>query len=269
MLECVINISEGSDPSIITRLSQAAGNSLLDIHSDQYHNRSVFTLFGRDVYRDSLALAGKAFELIDLRDHVGVHPRIGVVDVVPFVPIGDSDIFDALQARDRFASDIATQYSVPIFLYGPDRTLPQLRREAFKSLSPDYGPSTPHLKYGSIAVGARELLVAYNIYLAIPDLLLAKEVAAQVRSPYFRTLGLQVGNEVQVSANLVDPLNHGIYELYQTVSKFADVSKGELVGLAPRKVIEESPKNLWDILDLDIDKALEIRADRKLSDPPS
>ncbi len=238
------------------------------MHSDKFHNRSVFTLYGANVYEDALNLVRKAFQLLDLRNHVGVHPRIGVVDVVPFVPIGNSDIGHAILARDNFAKNIAAEYSVPAFLYGPNRTLPQIRREAFVVLAPDFGPPEPHPKYGSVAVGAREPLVAYNIYLAGSDLAKAKEIAKQVRSSFFRTLGLQVGNEVQVSANLIDPFNHGIHEFYEAVRALTHISRCELVGLAPLKVIENSPAALWDILDLDLDKALEVRAADKNSDPP-
>ncbi len=260
MLECVVNISEGNEPSVIAELNRAAGRSLLDTHSDPFHNRSVFTLYGLNVYRDAFALAEKAFELLDLSTHVGVHPRIGILDVVPFVPIGDTGFSEALEARERFAREISAKFSLPVFLYGPDRTLPHIRREAFKTLEPDFGPPQPHPRYGSVAVGARGLLVAYNLYMVRDDLDEAKLVAKEVRSHCFRTLGLRVGNQVQVSANLVDPLNHGIYEFYTAVSRLSPISRGELVGLAPLKTIDETPKRLWDTLDLNKYKALEIRA---------
>ncbi|MDA8271346.1 MAG: hypothetical protein M0Z39_08060 [Actinomycetota bacterium] len=267
MLECVVNISEGNDLELIAELAKAAGESLLDTHSDPYHHRSVFTLFGATVYSDVVKLTEKAFELLDITNHSGVHPRMGVVDVVPFVPVGDSDISQALQARQRFAREISTRFSVPVFLYGPDRTLPHIRREAFKTLAPDFGPPEPHPRWGSVSAGAREPLVAYNLYLSDPDLEAAKLVAKQVRCQHFRTLGLRVGDQVQVSANLIDPLNHGVYEFYRAVNSLVKISKGELVGLAPLKVIEETPKELWAMLDLSIDKAFESRATRINSDP--
>jgi glutamate formiminotransferase/glutamate formiminotransferase/formiminotetrahydrofolate cyclodeaminase len=266
-LECVVNISEGNDLELIAELAKAAGESLLDTHSDPYHHRSVFTLFGATVYSDVVKLTEKAFELLDITNHSGVHPRMGVVDVVPFVPVGDSDISQALQARQRFAREISTRFSVPVFLYGPDRTLPHIRREAFKTLAPDFGPPEPHPRWGSVSAGAREPLVAYNLYLSDPDLEAAKLVAKQVRCQHFRTLGLRVGDQVQVSANLIDPLNHGVYEFYRAVNSLVKISKGELVGLAPLKVIEETPKELWAMLDLSIDKAFESRATRINSDP--
>ncbi len=266
-MECVVNISEGNDLELIAELAKAAGESLLDTHSDPYHHRSVFTLFGATVYSDVVKLTEKAFELLDITNHSGVHPRMGVVDVVPFVPVGDSDISQALQARQRFAREISTRFSVPVFLYGPDRTLPHIRREAFKTLAPDFGPPEPHPRWGSVSAGAREPLVAYNLYLSDPDLEAAKLVAKQVRCQHFRTLGLRVGDQVQVSANLIDPLNHGVYEFYRAVNSLVKISKGELVGLAPLKVIEETPKELWAMLDLSIDKAFESRATRINSDP--
>lgn len=267
MLECVVNISEGNDSAVIAELANAAGESLLDTHSDPYHHRSVFTLYGATVYDDVLALTEKAFELLDITKHSGVHPRMGVVDVVPFVPVGDIDLSEAVQARERFAQEISTRFSVPVFLYGPDRTLPHIRLEAFKTLVPDFGPSEPHPRYGSVSAGAREPLVAYNLYLSNPDLETAKLAANQVRCQHFRTLGLRVGDQVQVSANLIDPLNHGVYEFYQAVNSLAKISRGELVGLAPLRVIEETPKELWAMLDLSIDKAIESRASIMNSDP--
>ncbi len=268
MLECVINISEGSDASVIAMLAEAAQDSLLDVHSDKYHHRSVYTLYGPGVYQSAVSLTEKAFELLDIREHIGVHPRIGVVDVVPFVPIGDTDMAEALRARQRYAFEISLRFQVPIFLYGPERTLPQIRRDAFKSLNPDFGPPEPHPRYGSIAVGARDLLVAYNLYLVDPDLDIARVVAKQVRCHHFRTLALKVGNEVQVSANLIDPLNHGIYEFYRAASGLAEISHGELVGLAPLEVVEGAPRELWEILNLNLEKTIEVRASKKYSGPP-
>lgn len=259
-MECVINISEGTSASLIEELSKSAGVSLVDVHSDPFHNRSVFTLCGSNVYDDALSLTEKAFQLLDIRDHYGVHPRGGVVDVVPFVPIGTSDISEAIDACRRFSQEVSSKHSVPIFIYDTEHTLPFVRKNAFQNLLPDYGPNEPHPRLGWIAAGAREPLVAYNLYLSAADLSMARHVAHQVRSDHFRTLGLKVGDQVQVSANLVDPLSHGIYEFFLEVNDLANVSHGELVGLAPLKVIEETPKRLWKTLGLSLNAALEVRA---------
>lgn len=262
MLECVINISEGTDSSIIEKLAEQAGRSLLDVHSDAYHNRSVFTLYGADVQKDAVSITTKAFELLDINNHIGAHPRIGVVDVVPFVPLNGSTFAEAEEACQSFAKEISERFAIPVFIYSKTQTLPEIRRGAYSSLRPDLGPPTPHPRSGSIAVGAREVLVAYNFYLSRTSIGEAKMIAKEVRSAHFRTLGLEIGDEVQLSANLVDPLRHGIIEFYRAVRSRSEISRGELVGLSPRAVIEEVPASLWKHLDLSLDKSIESRSNR-------
>ena len=180
MLECVVNISEGRDRTTVAAIADAAGADLLDVHTDPDHNRSVLTLVGE---RAARAVARTAVERLDLRSHTGVHPRLGVVDVVPFVPLGSTPLDEAITARDRFVRWIADDLGVPAFAYGPERSLPQVRRKAFVSLRPDAGPSAPHPTAGGVAVGARHVLVAWNVWLAEPDVALARRVAAAVRGP--------------------------------------------------------------------------------------
>lgn len=265
MLECVINISEGRRRDILAELSFAAREHLIDLHYDPHHNRSVFTLAGEGVHHSAMNLSCKAFDLLDIATHQGVHPRLGIVDVVPFVPLLGSTMSHAILARDRFAREISELHSVPVFIYGETRTLPDIRRHAFSSLSPSFGPSAPHPKFGAVAVGARNLLVAYNLYLEEPDIELAKRVAKEVRSPFFRTLGLKVGDEVQVSANLVDPAVHGIMELFLAVQRLAPIARGELVGLAPKATVSEVPVALRKKLGLDERSILETRISEKLT----
>ncbi len=209
VLECVVNVSEGRDAGVLLALAAAAGGTLLDVHSDPHHHRSVFTLGGGAVVveADARALAAAAVARLDLRRHVGVHPRLGVVDVVPFVPLGGSTLADAVAARDRFLAWAGVELGLPGFAYGPERTLPDVRRRAFVDLAPDAGPFVPHETAGAVCVGAREVLVAFNVWLADgADLALAREVARAVRGPAVRALGLDVGGRAQVSMNLVDPL---------------------------------------------------------------
>lgn len=266
MFECVINISEGTDRSVIGDLTESAGSALLDVHSDPYHNRSVFTLYGPRVYQSAISLTEKTFELLDIARHEGVHPRIGLVDVVPFVPLDGFPMAEAIQISRQYAFEVSTKFEVPVFLYGEHRTLPEIRKSAFSSIAPDFGPMIRHPRYGAIAVGARAILVAYNLYLKENDLEVAKSVAAKVRSSYFRTLGLQVGNRVQVSANLVDPFNHGIYEFFNKVEELVEVDHGELVGLAPLDVIRNTPQQYWEKLDISPKKSIEIRSSSKQID---
>lgn len=256
LLECVVNVSEGQRTDLVSALGRAAGDALLDTHVDPHHHRSVLTLVGEDAPR---AVARAAVEHLDIGDHVGVHPRIGVVDVVPFVPLDGATPADALTARDRFAAWIAAELAVPAFLYGPERTLPDVRRHAFGDLAPDTGPPAPHPTAGAVAVGARPLLVAWNVYLAEPDLALARKVAAAVRGPHLRALGLAVGDDVQVSMNLIAPDVVGPAEAWDRVAAHVPLARAELVGLVPRSVLDRTPRSRWAQLDLAEDTTIEAR----------
>jgi glutamate formiminotransferase / 5-formyltetrahydrofolate cyclo-ligase len=259
VLECVVNISEGRDPTILAALEAAAGDALLDRHSDPDHHRSVFTLVGEDAPR---ALAELAVARLDLRGHVGAHPRIGVVDVVPFVALAGSTPTKALAARDAYARWSAERVAVPCFLYGPERTLPDVRRHAFEGLSPDTGPSVPHPTAGATAVGQRGVMVAYNLWLADPDLALARRVARGLRSPAVRALGLQVGDAAQVSMNLIAPDRTGPAQVFDAVAAKTPVARAELVGLVPRAVLDTVPLHRWAELDLAGDRTIEARLER-------
>ncbi|MDQ4091416.1 MAG: glutamate formiminotransferase, partial [Actinomycetota bacterium] len=146
----MVNVSEGRDRAVIAAVVAAGGTCLLDVHSDAHHNRSVLTLAGAGVENAGRAVAVEAVRRIDLRFHVGVHPRLGAVDVVPFVPLGGSSMDDAIAARDRFAAWAGEELGVPCFLYGPERTLPDVRRHAFTGLAPDTGPRVAHPTAGAI-----------------------------------------------------------------------------------------------------------------------
>ncbi len=260
MLECVVNISEGRRPEVIAAVGATAGPDLLDVHTDAHHNRTVLTLVGEEAPR---AVARAAVELLDLRAHTGVHPRIGVVDVVPFVALGTTPAAEAVGARDRFGAWAADALAVPGFAYGPERTLPEVRRQAFAELAPTWGGPDPHPTAGAIAVGARPLLVAYNLWLAPgTELAVARRAAREVRSPEVRTLGLAVGDEVQVSMNLVAPLAVGPADVWDRVAAWAPIARAELVGLVPEAVLARAPEDRWAQLDLAPDRTIEARLDR-------
>jgi glutamate formiminotransferase len=256
VLECVINISEGGRGAVIDRIAGAAGADLLDVHSCEAHNRSVLTVVGTDAPR---SVARAAVELLDLTDHRGAHPRFGVVDVVPFVPLEGSSMDDAVEARDSFAAWIAAELSVPAFLYGPERSLPEVRREAFGLLSPDLGPDSPHPTAGAVAVGARPVLLAWNLWLTDPDLELARRIATEIRGPGVRALGLRVGDSVQVSMNLVDPILVGPVGVYDRVALRAGIGRAELVGLVTEDVLRAVDPDRWNQLDLSADRTIESR----------
>jgi glutamate formiminotransferase len=260
VLECVVNISEGVDLQTVAAIADRAGPDLLDVHTDAHHNRSVLTLVGETAPR---AVTAEALHRLDLRHHAGVHPRIGVVDVVPFVPLGDATLDDAVAARDRFCRWAAAELALPCFAYGPERSLPDVRRGAFTTLTPTTGPARPDPRAGAVAVGARPVLVAYNVWLAQPDLARAREVAAAVRGPHLRALGLQVGERVQVSMNLVAPHELGPAPATDRVAALVPVAGCELVGLVPRAVLDAVPRERWTELDLDEDRTIEARLARR------
>ena len=255
-----MNVSEGRDAAVIAALRAAAGSDLLDLHADPHHHRTVFTLVGEDSPR---RVATEAIALVDLSMHSGAHPRLGAVDVVPFVPLAGAAMADALRAREAFAAWLAGQHDVPVFLYGPERSLPDVRREAFRGLVPDVGPATPHPTAGATCVGARPALIAYNLWLTGIDLAGARGVASAVRGPGLRALGMQVGDDVQVSMNLVVPDDLGPAVAYDLVAEHltgaASIARAELVGLLPRSALDAIDPGRWAQLDVHPERTIEAR----------
>jgi glutamate formiminotransferase len=267
VFECVVNISEGLRTDVVAAIATTAGDSLLDVHSDAHHNRSVLTLVGEEAPR---RVSRAAIERLDLGTHSGVHPRIGVVDVVPFVPLGDVPLDAAVAARDRFLAWIAEDLGVPGFAYGPERSLPEVRRGAFRAIAPDAGPLRPHPTAGAVAVGARPPLVAWNVWMAEPDLARAKEAAAAVRGPHVRALALAVGERVQVSMNLISPDVVGPAEAWDAVAALVPLAGAELVGLVPTSVLARTDPGRWAQLDLSEERTIEARlAQRARARPPT
>jgi len=256
MLECVVNVSEGRDAAVLDALRAAAGRDCLDVHADPFHHRAVFTLVGVDAPR---ALATEAVARLDLRRHGGVHPRLGVVDVVPFIALDGSTDTDALAGRGAFGEWAAGTFGLPGFAYGPERSLPDVRRHAFTDLAPTWGPPAPHPTAGAVCVGARPLLVAYNVWLVAADLALARRIAAAVRRPDLRALGLQVGERVQVSMNLTAPERLGPATAVDLVKEHAEIAGTELVGLIPETVLRAIDPARWAELDLASERTIEAR----------
>ena len=211
----------------------------------------MLTLAGEDAAR---RVATVATARIDLRRHRGIHPRLGAIDVVPFVPLDGSTMEDAIEARDAFV-----QWSpVPCLRYGPDgSSLPELRRSARAMTT-----LLPHPTAGITAVGARSILVAYNVWLDGETLRTARGIAAAVRSPSVRALGMALPGGIQVSMNLVDPGAFGPADAYDAVASRARVARAELVGLAPRAVLDAVDPDRWDQLDLAPDRTIEARLAR-------
>jgi len=257
VLECVVNVSEGREGEVVGALVAAAGGSLLDVHTDPDHNRSVLTLAGPDVEAAVRAVARVAVASIDLRSHDGVHPRFGAVDVVPFVPLAGSTMADAVAARDAFATWCRSELGVPCVLYGEGcPSLPEVRRSLASA------SVAPHERAGAVAAGARGVLVAYNLWLA-PGVTVdvARRLAASLRGPVVRALGLALpgAGAAQVSCNLIDPTAVGPDAVYDAVAARAVVARAELVGLVPAAVLDAIPERRWAQLDLSWDKTIEAR----------
>jgi glutamate formiminotransferase len=271
-LECVPNVSEGRDRYRLRRLVEtvtAAGARLVDLHHDVDHHRSVFTFLGapETVERAALALARLAVDLIDLRSHAGVHPRIGALDVMPFVPLAGLPMADAVAAAHRVGRALAAETGVPVFFYEEAaivpgrRDLPELRRGGFEGLAehlsdprwrPDAGPAVPHPSAGASVIGARRPLIALNAMLDSDDLAGARAVATAIRErtpgglPAVRALGFSLPSRAiaQVSMNLLDYRRTPPRAVMDRVDGEAarrglQIAGYELVGCAPADALDE------------------------------
>ncbi|HEY6212668.1 MAG TPA: glutamate formimidoyltransferase [Vicinamibacterales bacterium] len=266
VIECIPNVSEGRRGEVIAALADAVrtapGVRLLDLQSDASHNRSVITMAGDEpgVERAVLALVERASAAIDLRTHRGEHPRLGAVDVVPFVPIDGVTMADCVALAKRVGATIADRFGIPVFLYeeasdNPARkNLEDIRRGEFEGLAakmsapewkPDFGPSAPHASAGAVVIGARMALVAYNINLATDRLDVAKKIAAAIRHSsggfrYVKAAGFKLEDRgiVQVSMNLTNYEKTPIFRVFEVVKREAArygvaVLESEVVGLIP------------------------------------
>lgn len=274
------NLSEGRRGPLIAAIVAAAadepGARVLDVHTDPDHNRSVLTVAGGELaLGNALITAALVAQAgIDLRSHTGVHPRLGAIDVVPFVPLDDAGMPAAGRGALAFARRLWEEAGIPAFLYGAasaeKRCLPDIRRRAFKELAPDVGGPEPHRTSGATAVGVRGPLVAYNVNLATADPDAARGIAAAIRGSngglaHVRALGLSLASRgiTQVSMNLVDPLATGVQQAFEAVSRLAgqrgvEVLESEIVGLVPRDSLPASQED-WPAL-------LLTRAPRVLED---
>ena len=282
LIECVPNVSEGRDPTIIRCLAESVergGARLVDVHSDFDHHRSVFTFIGptAEVERSLLELAREAVRLIDLRGHRGVHPRVGAIDVVPFVPLCGSTMRDAVAAAHAVGLAFAAECDVPVFFYGDAaarrdrRELPAVRRGGFERLTerlcapgwrPDAGPSIPHPTAGASVIGARGPLVAFNALLDTDNVDVAGAIARAIREssgglPRVRAMGVFLASRraAQVSMNLLDyrvtpPQNAAERIEAEARSYGTSVREYELVGCAPLRVFEHWPAGLAPLADL-------------------
>jgi glutamate formiminotransferase len=272
LIESVPNVSEGRRPEVVDRLVAAIeaepGALLLDRTSDASHHRSVFTLAGEApaVAAALERLVEAAIDEIDMTVQHGEHPRIGAVDVVPFVPLGATTMADCVEVARAFGRRIAERFDLPVYLYAeaatrPDRVrLADVRRGQLEGLrdeigqrgrEPDFGPTAVHPTAGATAVGARPFLIAYNINLASPDVELARRIARRVREsggglPKVQANGFWIEElgRAQVSMNLLDHRTTPIWEVWEAVGTLAaddgvQLAESELIGLAPLAALLE------------------------------
>ena len=248
LVQCIPNFSEGRQASTLEALANAIRLSgdvrLVDWSADADHNRSVFTFLGtpESVSNAAIEAARVAVDRIDLNRHKGVHPRLGSIDVIPFVPVRGIAMAECSELARRTASALAEQLSVPVFLYeeasSSRLTLPQIRRGAFSQFQPDFGPSTPHPTAGAVVCGARAPLIAFNANLDSTDLALARTIASDIRASFpskVRALGLALKsrNIVQVSMNVVRPQDVALVELVAFIGRRASILETEVIGVMP------------------------------------
>lgn len=300
LIECVPNFSEGRRPEVVAEIVRAVGQidgvTLLDHSLDATHNRSVVTFAGaaEPVVRAATAAVGRALELIDMTQHTGAHPRIGAVDVIPFVPLSGTRLEECVDLARRFGEQIAQRFELPVYLYGaaalrPERTrLADVRRGQYEALregigtdpdrDPDFGPRRIHPRGGAVAVGARKPLIAFNVNLASDDLALAKRIAHTIREssggmPAVQAMGILLENPgeprmAQVSMNLVDWERTGIPTVVNAIRALAreagtDIAHCELIGLAPAGALLEIAADALGLRGFSEDQALELRLARE------
>lgn len=265
LVECVPNVSEGRRPEIVRGLADIVaavpGVRVLDVTSDPDHNRSVITFAGdpAGVEAAALALVAAAYAEIDMQTHQGEHPRLGAVDVVPFVPLSGTTMEECVAIAKRVGKAVCAAHGVPVYYYAkaatrPERVrLPDIRRPQYEGLqalmatthAPDEGPATLHPTAGAIVIGARPPLIAFNIELDTPDVSIAKRIAKEIRESSgglraVQAMGFALTDPVraQVSMNLLDHTATSLATVWREVEGRANaagvrVLRGELIGLAP------------------------------------
>jgi glutamate formiminotransferase / 5-formyltetrahydrofolate cyclo-ligase len=276
LIESVPNISEGRRPEVVdaavAALRAIPGLRVLDVQSDRDHNRSVLTVAGDDdaLFQGLLGLFAVAVERIDLRQHQGEHPRLGAVDVVPFIPIEGASMADCVALARRLAEAVAERHAVPIFLYEEAATAPHrrnledIRRGQFEGLAekmrdplwrPDYGPPAPHPSAGATVVGARPALIAYNINLGTADLEIARRIAKAIRHSsggyrHVKAMGVMLEQRklAQVSINMTDFKRTPLFRVFETVRSEAErhgvhVVGSEVVGLVPAEALFDAAEH--------------------------
>ncbi|MDO5665764.1 MAG: glutamate formimidoyltransferase [Bacteroidia bacterium] len=292
IMECVPNFSEGRDKEKIEKIVEcfrAKENvKLLDYSSDTDHNRTVVTVVGEpEELRNAVIEAiGKAVELIDMTQHSGQHPRMGAVDVVPFIPIKGVTVEDAIALSKEVAQTVAEKYNLPVFLYEKSASAPHrenlaaIRKGEFEGMAekikqpewqPDFGPAERHATAGTVTIGARMPLVAYNVNLGTDNLEIATAIAKKVRFiggglRYCKGMGVALEERgiTQVSMNLTDYTKTAIYRAHEMVRMEAQrygvsVVGGEIVGLVPMEALVDSAAYYLGLENFSMSQVLEAK----------
>ncbi len=292
IIECVPNFSEGRDLQKLEKILDVFRGrnnvKLLDYSSDEDHNRTVVTIVGEpDALKVAMVEAiGKAVELIDLNKHEGQHPRMGAVDVVPFIPIRNVTVEEADALAKEVAKEASEMYGLPFFLYEKSASAPHrenlanIRKGQFEGMAekmkdeqwiPDFGPSTIHPTAGVTAIGARMPLVAYNVNLGTNNLEIASKIAKNVRFMnggfrYVKALGIELEDRgiVQVSMNLTDYTKSSIYRVFETIKMEAErygvnVVGSEIVGLVPLQALVDTADYYLRLENFNFNQVLETR----------
>lgn len=292
IMECVPNFSEGRDlgkiEKIIEPFRARQGVKLLDYSNDEDHNRLVVTVVGEpEALKAALLEAvGQAVALIDLNRHVGQHPRMGAVDVIPFIPIKGCTMDEAIALSKEVGEQIATLYQVPVFLYEKSATAPHrenlavVRKGEFEGMAekiklaewqPDFGPAERHPTAGTVAVGARMPLVAYNVNLGTADLNIASDIARKIRFiggglRYCKAMGVELKERgiVQVSINMTDYTRTALYRAFELVKIEARrygvaVVGSEIIGLVPMEALIDTASFYLGLENFSMNQVLEAR----------
>lgn len=292
LFECIPNFSEGRDQEKIEKIvepfKKTKGVKLLDYSADKDHNRLVVTLLGSaDVLKKSVHEAiGKAVELIDMNEHKGEHPRMGAVDVVPFTPVKNVEMEDAVRLANEVAQKAAEAYDLPIYLYEEAATtderknLADIRRGEYEGFSekiqkpewkPDFGPQKLHPTAGATVVGARMPLVAFNVNLDTENLEIANKIARKVRHSsgglrFVKAIGIDLSekNIVQVSMNMTDYTKTSLYQAFEMIKFEAkrygvNIIGSELIGLLPAQALFDVAEYYLGLEDFEGEQIMENR----------
>ena len=288
MIECVPNFSEGRDTTVVlaiaNTIAQTPGVLMLGWEADADHNRSVMTFAGAPdvVVEAAVRGAGKAAELIDLSVHQGVHPRVGAADVIPFVPLENSSMEEAIAAAHHAGEEIWRRFGVPVYFYERSARTPgrlrleKVRRREFDGAPPDIGNLAAHATAGASMVGARGLLVAYNVDLATRDAAIAQAIARKIRAssggfPHVKAMGIYLASRdcAQVSMNLTNFAETPLDRVYEAIAALArehgtEAVAGEIIGFIPRRAYEMAPEFFRHAKNFSESRILETRIEQLL-----